>query len=141
MDEAFALLETHGDDAHLLAGGTALVLLMRLGLVLPGHVVSLRKIGGLREIGILPSGGLEIGALVTHAEIEHSALVQRFFPPIAEAFGRVATARIRNQATAGGNIAHADPASDPPPMLIALDAELVIARRGGIRTLALAEFF
>ena len=141
LDEAFAILEAHGDEAHLLAGGTALVLLMRLGLVMPAHVVSLRRIDGLREIGILPNGGLEIGALVTHAEIERSALVQRFFPPLAQTFGRVATARIRNQATAGGNIAHADPASDPPPMLLALEAELVIARRNGTRTVAIADFF
>ena len=141
LDEAFHLLEKYGEDAHLLAGGTALVLLMRLGLVLPSHVVALRRVPGLREIGILPNGGLEIGALVTHAEIERSALVQRFFAPLAHAFGRVATVRIRNQATAAGNIVHADPASDPPPMLMALDAEVVIARQGGSRTVPIADFF
>ena len=141
LDEAFALLDTHGDDAQLLAGGTALVLLMRLGLALPGHVIGLRKIGGMREIGILADGGLEIGALVTHAEIERSALVERFFAPLARTFGAVATVRIRNQATIGGNLAHADPASDPPPMLMALDAQIVVASHGAIRTIAAADFF
>jgi carbon-monoxide dehydrogenase medium subunit len=141
LDEAFDALERGGEDAHVLAGGTALVLLMRLGLVLPAYVVGLRRIAGLREIGISKEGGLEIGALVTHAEIEGSALVQRFFAPLAQTFGRVATVRIRNQATIGGNLVHADPASDPPPMLIAMDAQIVVARRGGVRTIAAGDFF
>lgn len=138
---AFDALERGGTDAHVLAGGTALVLLMRMGLVQPAYVVGLRRIEGLREIGISKEGGLDIGALVTHAEIERSALVRRFFAPLAETFGRVASVRIRNQATIGGNLVHADPASDPPPMLIALDAEIVVARRGGVRTIPAAEFF
>lgn len=141
LDEAFRLLNTHGENAHVIAGGTALVPLMRLGLVFPEHVVSLREIKGVREIGILPDGGLEIGALVTHREIERSALVQRFFPPLVEAFGRVATVRIRNQATIGGNLVHADPASDPPPMLMALDAGIEIASRAETRLVPVAEFF
>ena len=141
LDGAFELLERFGDDVHLLAGGTSLVLLMRLGLVFPSHVVGLRRIEGLREIGIARDGGLEIGALVTHAEIERSALVQRFFPPLAETFGHVATVRVRNQGTIGGNIVHADPAGDPPPMLIALDGEVVIARRGRARTMPIGDFF
>ena len=141
LDAAFELLERYGDDAQLLAGGTALILLMRLGLVVPAHVIGLRRIEGLREIGIASDGGLEIGALVTHAEIERSALVQRFFPVLAETFGHVATVRIRNQGTIGGNLVHADPAGDPPPMLIALDAEVVIAGRGGVRTVLIADFF
>lgn len=141
LKEAFALLERYGDDAHVLAGGTALILLIRSGLLLPGHVVALRRVPGLREIGITPSGGLEIGALVTHREIEASALVQRFFAPLAEAFGRVATVRIRNQGTVGGNLVHADPAGDPPPMLMALDAEIAIASSSGVRTVPLSDFF
>ena len=141
LDGVLELLERHGEDAHLIAGGTALVPLMRLGLVFPEHVVSLRNVEGLREIGILPDGGLEIGALVTHREVEQSALVQRFFPPLAEAFGRVATIRIRNQGTIGGNLVHADPASDPPPILMALDAQLVLASRDGTRIVPIAEFF
>jgi carbon-monoxide dehydrogenase medium subunit len=141
LEEAFDVLQRGGEEAHLLAGGTALVLLMRLGLVLPEYVVSLRRIEGLREIGISREGGLEIGALVTHAEIERSALVRRFFAPLAQTFGHVATVRIRNQATIGGNLVHADPASDPPPMLIAMDAEIIVARRGGVRSIAAGDFF
>lgn len=141
LEDAFDLLERHGDDAHMLAGGTALVLLLRLGLILPANIISLRRIEGLQGIGISADGGLEIGALVTHAEIERSALVERFFAPLAETFGHIATIRIRNQATIGGNLVHADPASDPPPMLIALDAEIVVAGRGTTRRIPAAEFF
>ena len=141
LKEAFALLERYGEDAHVLAGGTALVLLIRSGLLLPGHIVALRHVPGMREIGITPDGGLEIGALVTHREIERSALVQRFFAPLSETFGRVATVRIRNQGTVGGNLVHADPAGDPPPMLMALDAEIAIAGAGGARTIPVSDFF
>lgn len=142
ISEALELLQTHRDGAHLLAGGTALVLLMRTGLVLPEHVIGLRRVEGLREIGIASDGGLEIGALVTHRELERSALVQRFFAPLAETFGCVATVRIRNQGTIGGNLVHADPASDPPPMLLALDAQAQISGRGGAtKVVPLAEFF
>src|SRR5579875_3736942 len=141
LREAFALLERHGEGAHLLAGGTALLLLIRSGLLLPDHIISLQRIGGLREIGISPDGGLEIGALVTHREIERSALVQRFFEPLAQTFGRVATVRIRNQGTLGGNLVHADPAGDPPPMLMALDARIVMASNAGPRTVPVCEFF
>ncbi|MGH7660147.1 MAG: FAD binding domain-containing protein [Vulcanimicrobiaceae bacterium] len=141
LGETFELLERYGEEAHVLAGGTALVLLMRSGLLLPEHVVSLQHVPGMREIGITSDGGLEIGALVTHREIERSALVKRFFAPLAETFGRVATVRIRNQGTIGGNLVHADPAGDPPPMLMALDAEVAIASNGGIRTVAVGEFF
>jgi aerobic carbon-monoxide dehydrogenase medium subunit len=141
LDDAFALLERYGEDAQLIAGGTTMVLLMKFGLVLPAHLIALRRVPGMREIGISGDGGLEIGALVTHAEIESSALVQRFFAPLAETFGHVATIRIRNQATIGGNVAHADPSSDPPPMLIALDAEIVAARRGRVRRIPAGDFF
>lgn len=141
LNETFALLGRYGEDAHLLAGGTALVLLIRSRLLLPGHIVSLQHVPGLREIGITAGGGLEIGALVTHREIERSAMVQRFFAPLAETFGRVATVRIRNQGTIGGNLVHADPAGDPPPMLMALDAELAIASSSGTRTVPVSEFF
>jgi carbon-monoxide dehydrogenase medium subunit len=141
LAEALEMVERHGEEAHLLAGGTALVLLMRAGLILPDHVIALRRITELRSIGILADGGLEIGALATHRELERSAMVQRFFAPLAQTFSRVATVRIRNQATVGGNLVHADPASDPPAMLLALDAEVVLKRRQATRTVALDGFF
>jgi carbon-monoxide dehydrogenase medium subunit len=141
LDETFDLLATHGEDAHLMAGGTALVLLMQQGLVQPGHVVGLRGLGELQGIRRLDDGGLEIRALTTHRQAERSAEVQAYCQALAETFARVATVRIRNQATVGGNLAHADPAQDPPPMLIALDAQAVVASHQGQRRIPLDELF
>jgi carbon-monoxide dehydrogenase medium subunit len=139
--EVLELLSAYGEDAHLMAGGTALVLLMQQGLVQPGHVVGLRGVAELHGIKPLADGGLEIRALTTHRQAERSAEVQAFCPALAETFARVATVRIRNQGTVGGNLAHADPAQDPPPMLMALDAQAVVYSRAGQRRIPLDEFF
>lgn len=142
LSEVHTLLEHLGaDDTHLIAGGTSLVLLMQLGLVEPGHIVSLRRVKELQGIQTLPGGGLEIRALATHRQLELSPEVKAYCPALAETFGHVATVRIRNQATVGGNLAHADPAQDPPPMLIALDAHVVLRTRSTDRTVPLDEFF
>ena len=138
--EALDLLARHGEDAHLVAGATAFTLLWRQGLLRPGHVIGLRRIASLG--GITSSGhGLVIGATVTHREVERSQEVARYCPAITWTFASVATVRIRNQATLGGNLAHADPAQDPPPMLMALGAQVVAASADGERTIALDELF
>lgn len=141
LDEAFSLLERYGDDdVHLIAGGTSLMLLMNLGLVEPAHVISLRRIAELR--GIHPNNaGLEVGALATHRQLELSPEIRGYCPALSATFGDVATVRIRNQGTLGGNLAHADPAQDPPPMLIALDGEVTLASRGAERRVPLDTFF
>jgi carbon-monoxide dehydrogenase medium subunit len=136
---ALALLATHGEDAHLIAGGTATVLLMRQGLLRPGHVVSLRRIGALAGIARTADGGLRIGAMATHRDAERSPHVRAFSAALANAFASVATIRIRNQATVGGNLAHADPAQDPPPMLAALGASVTTVSPRGQRTIAVED--
>jgi aerobic carbon-monoxide dehydrogenase medium subunit len=141
LEETYELLGRYGEDAHLMAGGTALVLLLQQGLVQPGHVVGLSKIAELRGIRRLDNEGLEIRALTTHRQAERSAEVQTYCPALADNFARVATIRIRNQGTVGGNLAHADPAQDPPPMLIALGGQAVVASRDGQRRVPLDEFF
>jgi carbon-monoxide dehydrogenase medium subunit len=141
LQETFDLLDTYGEDAHLMAGGTALVLLLQQGLVQPGHVVGLRKVAELHGIRRLEDGGLQIKAMATHREAETSHDVQAYCAALATNFARVATIRIRNQGTVGGNLAHADPAQDPPPMLIALGGEAVVASREGQRRIPLDEFF
>ena len=142
LAETFDLLATYGEDAQLMAGGTALVLLLQQGLVQPGHIVGLRDVaelqGGARRTD---DGGLQIRALTTHRQAERAADVQAFCPALADTFSRVATVRIRNQATVGGNLAHADPAQDPPPMLMALGGSAVVASAAGQRTIPLDEFF
>lgn len=137
--EAIELIRS--EDAHVLAGGTALVLLMKQGLLRPARLVA---IGGLSELAGIErraDGSLRIGALVTHAEAERSPLVRAHCAALSEAFARVATPRIRAQATVGGNVAHADPAQDPPPMLMALGASAVVEGPSGTRTVPLDELF
>jgi aerobic carbon-monoxide dehydrogenase medium subunit len=141
LQETFDLLGSYGEDAHLMAGGTALILLMQQGLVQPGHVVGLRGVTELQGIRRTPEGGLEIGAMATHRQAETSADVNAYCPALGSNFSRVATIRIRNQGTVGGNLAHADPAQDPPPMLIALGAEAVAASKQGQRRIPLDELF
>ena len=136
---ALELLAAHGEDAHLIAGGTATVLLMRQGLLRPGHVVSLRRIPQLAGIARTQDGGLRIGAMATHREAERSADLRAFSAALATAFASVATVRIRNQATVGGNLAHADPAQDPPPMLAALGASVTAASPRGERSVAVED--
>src|ERR687885_2354652 len=138
LPEVFEHLGKYGDDAKLIAGGTALVILMRQNLVRPSAVVSLRRI---RELGGISAqnGGLRIGALVTHREAEVSPLVSERTRVLAETLRHVATIRIRNVGTLGGNLAHADPNQDPPATLIALGATVELASQNGSRSLPVDE--
>jgi carbon-monoxide dehydrogenase medium subunit len=140
LDEALAVLREHGEDARVVAGGTALVTMMRQHLVRPGCLVSLRDIQGLNRIEAT-NGALRLGALVTHREAEVSPLVRERLPVLAETFRRVATVRIRHMATIGGALAHADPNQDPPVTLLALGASVEIRGARGHRELPLGEFF
>src|SRR5215210_248489 len=98
LDEVHAALHEHGDDARLMAGGTALMLLMRQGLVQPGVIVSLAHLPGLDQVEAL-NGGVRIGALCTHRWVETHPLVRERFPALRETLGHVATIRIRNMGT------------------------------------------
>ena len=140
LDEVLALLREYGDDARVVAGGTALVTMMRQRLVLPGYLVSLRDVEGLNRIETT-GGAIRLGALVTHRHAEVAPLVKERLPVLAETFRRVATVRIRHMATVGGALAHADPNQDPPVTLLALDASVEIRRAGGERKLPLSAFF
>jgi len=140
LDEALAVLREQGDEARVIAGGTALVTMMRQRLLSPGYLVSLREISGLDRIEAA-NGDVGIGALVTHREVETSPLVQERIPVLADTFRRVASVRIRNMATVGGALAHADPNQDPPVTLIALGARVEIRGAGGRRELPVEEFF
>jgi len=139
LTEALELLDRYGDDAHLIAGGTATVLLIRQGLLRPGHVIGLRAIEELRVITRTADGGLRIGAMATHRAVERSSEARLYSPALTDAFASVATVRIRNQATVGGNLAHADPAQDPPPMLSALNATVSVRSSRGERALPIDE--
>jgi carbon-monoxide dehydrogenase medium subunit len=140
LKEVHATLKEFGSDAKLIAGGTALVIMMKQRLVRPTCLVSLRSVRGLNSIE-LKDGGLRIGGLATHREVESSALVRRRLPLLAETYHHVATIRVRNRATVGGGLAHADPNQDPPPTLIALGATVKATSPNGSRVIPLDEFF
>ena len=140
LKEVHATLKEFGGDAKLIGGGTALVIMMRQRLVRPSCLVALRSVRGLNGIEVR-DGGLSIGGLATHREVESSSLVRRRLPMLAETFHHVATIRVRNMATVGGGLAHADPNMDPPPSLIALGATLKATSATGSRMIALDEFF
>ena len=112
LGEAFSLLEKHGDDARIIAGGTALILFMNQRLVQPGHLLSLQRIPGLDGISATDDG-IHIGAMCTHREVETSAVLKSAVPLLCETYHHVATPRIRNMATVGGGLIHADPNLDP----------------------------
>ena len=139
LAEACAILANDG-DARAVAGGTALLTIIKQGLLLPKSLVNLKKISDASMITFDPVQGLRIGALATINEIETSATVQRHYPALAEACHVVANIRIRNMATIGGNLAHGDYQSDPPTVLAALNARVELKSAGKTRQLALADF-
>jgi carbon-monoxide dehydrogenase medium subunit len=141
VDEASGLLGRYGDDAVAIAGGTELLLLLKFGFSAFDHLVDLRGIPDLAGIRRLDDGYLEIGAAVTHREIERSALVQEHIPALAEMEQSVANIRVRTAGTLGGNLCFGDPHSDPATFLLAAGAEVVL-RSGGEppRVLPLGEF-
>jgi carbon-monoxide dehydrogenase medium subunit len=140
-DEAVGLLARHGDEAHLIAGGTSVVLMLRQELLQPAVLVGLRGIPGLRGIRVGDDGSLAIGATESLRTLERAPAIAAYSPALAQAIGHVATVRIRNQATIGGSLAHADPAQDPPSMLLALDAAVRTTGPDGEREIPLEELF
>lgn len=138
--EASEMLLAHGDEARPIAGGTTLVILMKQRALRFSHLVDLQSIRGLDRI-TETDGGLSIGALATHRSVERSPLVQRRAPALAQAFSHVGNVRIRETASVGGNLAHADYRLDPPPALLVLDAEVVLAGAEGTRVVALKDFY
>ncbi len=139
---AIALLDPDDGNVRPMAGGTALMLMMRTGLYRPTRLVSLRRIESrYRQIESTSDGGLRIGAMAPLAALEHSEAVKQAAPVIVRALRTLSNVRVRNVATVGGHLAHADPHMDLPPVLIALDASLAIAGPGGERTLPIADLF
>ena len=139
--EAFSLLEQHGDNARVIAGGTSLIIWMRQRLLMPKVVIGLGRIPDFDTITFDPQDGLRIGAGARHRDIELSPAVKQHYPLLHETFRKVAQPRIRNMGTIGGNLAGGDPLTDPGASLIAVDAELTLANSNGKRTVSLEDFF
>jgi carbon-monoxide dehydrogenase medium subunit len=139
IGEATDLLKTH-PGAKLLAGGHSLIPLLKLRLAAPSALIDIGRIAELRGVTI-KDGTVHIGALTTHAELAASAAVGEHCPSLAEAAAQIGDPAVRNRGTIGGNVAHADPASDLPTVLTSLGARFVVSSAGGSRTLGVGEFF
>lgn len=140
LQEAFALLQEHGEDAKVLAGGHSLLPAMKLRLTQPEVLIDLRRIPGLSGIRV-DGDTLVIGALTTHTEVGTSEDVRRLLPGLADTASVIGDLQVRNRGTMGGSVAHADPGADLPVTLTALDASFVLASSGGERTVPADQFF
>lgn len=140
VPEALEMLAGEGPEAKLLAGGQSLIPAMRFRLSQPQALIDLN---GVADLGYLrtSNGHLAIGAMTREAELEESELVHNRFHLLADATRVIADPIVRNMATVGGNIAHADPANDHPAVMLAYDAEVVAVGPGGSRTIAIDDFF
>ncbi len=139
LKEALTLLDKYKDECKVIAGGQSLLILMRQGLVAPPYLVDIK---GLSELSYIKDAkeGLKIGALTTHRAIEKSPVIKKKFSVLAEMEERMASINTRNWGTIGGNICHADPAGDPIPVLIALNATLTTAGLKGERNMPVEDF-
>jgi len=140
LQEALDLLARHGEEARLLAGGQSLMPMLNFRLARPGHVIDINRVAGLDTV-TRSERGLRLGALVRQRTLERSPLIREHSPLIAQAMPFVGHPQIRTRGTLGGNLAHADPASELPAVMVALGAELSLRSARGERTFAAEKFF
>jgi carbon-monoxide dehydrogenase medium subunit len=139
LADAVGMLSGGDPSVRPMAGGTALMLMMKAGVFQPERLVSLRKVGSELTGVTASASGLSIGAMTTLATLEHSAEVARTAPLIVSIMRRLANVRVRNVATVGGALAHGDPHMDLPPVLMALGAKVRTSGPGGGRTIAIED--
>ena len=140
ITEAVALLEQHGDDAKILAGGQSLIPLLRFRLASPAVLIDINHIADLEYIQET-DGTLRIGALTREAALDSSSLIRNHYPILFDTSSMVADPVVRNWATVGGNIAYADPANDHPATMLALGAKVVATGKYGPRIIPIEDFF
>lgn len=140
LDEALTLLAQHGDRAKILAGGQSLIPAMRFRLALPENLID---INGLTDLAYIreENGHLAIGGLTRETDLEESAVVQDKYSLLADTAEVIADPLVRNLATVGGNLAHADPANDHPATMLAYGAQIVATGASGTRTIPVDDFF
>lgn len=140
VEEAISMLETHGDEAKLLAGGHSLIPLMKLRLASPTVLIDVRSVS--EQSYIWDSGDhVAIGALTRHRDLETSDLLRQEVPILAHVAGLVGDPQVRHRGTIGGSLAHGDPASDLPAALLALGGTLVVRGPSGARDVPATDFF
>jgi carbon-monoxide dehydrogenase medium subunit len=140
LQEALTLLDEHQDECKVIAGGQSLLILMRQGLLAPEYLIDIKGVSELDYIESDAKEGLRIGALTTHRTIEKSPAMKNGFGVLAEMEQRLASIQTRNWGTIGGNLSHGDPAGDPAPVLIALNATLTTASLEGTRNMTVEDF-
>ena len=140
LEDAIGVLDEHGEDARILAGGQSLMATLNMRLSAPEILVDIGRVAGLAGIEETDDG-LRIGAMTRHAEVEASDLVASRAPLIASAMPHIAHPAVRNCGTFGGSIAFADPAAELPACAVALGARMTIAGTGGSRTVDADAFF
>jgi carbon-monoxide dehydrogenase medium subunit len=140
LSDAVKYLSEHKDDVKILSGGQSLLPLMKMRLSKPRYIVDIGRISGLDSI-TEEGDNLIIGALITHAQIEDSELLKQKCPLLPQTATTIADVQVRNCGTIGGSIAHADPAGDWPPAILALDSEIKVAGPGGERWVKCDDFF
>jgi carbon-monoxide dehydrogenase medium subunit len=140
LQEALVLLDQYRDEYKVIAGGQSLLVLMRQGLVAPKYLIDIKGISELNYIKSDAQEGLKIGALTTHRAIEKSPAMKNGFSVLAEMEHRLASVQTRNWGTIGGNVCHGEPAGDPVPVLIALNATLSTASLKGQRDMVVEDF-
>jgi aerobic carbon-monoxide dehydrogenase medium subunit len=142
LDEALSLLDPEDRSVRAIAGGTALMLMMKTRLFQPTRLVSLRRLNGdCRGIRGNGNGGLRIGAMTSLAELEYSPMLASTHPVISRALKTLSNIRVRNVATLGGHLAHGDPHMDLPPILLTLGATLSVTGKRGQRSIDVSDFF
>jgi len=139
LKEAGALLKKYR-GAKLLAGGHSLIPLLKLRLAAPEALIDIGRLKELKGVGV-KGKVLRIGALTTHAELASSAVVREHCPALAEAATLIGDPAVRNRGTIGGNVAHADPASDLPTVLTAVGAKFIVSSAGKMKSIEAGKFF
>jgi carbon-monoxide dehydrogenase medium subunit len=140
LKEALTMLAEHKDECKVICGGQSLLIIMRQGLLATDYLVDIKHIKELDYIQFDAKSGLKIGATTTHHTIETSDVIKKNYPILVAMENKLASIQVRNWGTIGGNLAHADPAGDPGPVLMALNANIKVGSAQGDRTMALEDF-
>jgi carbon-monoxide dehydrogenase medium subunit len=140
LQEALTMLEEHKDECKVICGGQSLLIIMRQGLLATDYLIDIKHIKELDYIQFDAKAGLKIGATTTHHTIETSDVIKKNYPVLVAMENKLASIQVRNWGTIGGNLAHADPAGDPGPLLVALNASVKVGSAQGERTMALEDF-
>ncbi len=140
LAQAISLLQKHGDDAKILAGGHSLLPMMKLRFASPAILIDINNIPGLADITV-DGNTIKIGALTREVQVEHSDLLKKHYPIFADVTKQIADPQVRNMGTIGGNLAHGDAANDHPAVMLALGAKVIATGPSGSRSIDINDFF